>query len=447
MYSAKLIFIILFTAIIANAQTVLKPHIGIHTLPADSDSICHIPLYLGSFNTSGLQAGDTAADFTLYDLNGNSLNLNDMLTATQKPVLLVAGSYTCPVFMNRIADINHVIANYGNQLNVAVIYTLEAHPDVDTSVYFGYVNTSQQNIQAGILYRQPRTYGERKAVLTDMLAAVNLQAPVYLDAPCNNWWHHYGPAPNNAYLIGVDGKVFSKHGWLNKYPQNIFCDIDSLLALSGNCNTGNPVNGTFTYTSISSDTVYAPSGSTFTAQGELYNNSQNDVLILVKRLTNNPAAGWETALCLDACYSTATDSVFLLLLPGRKQSFHFYFFAGAGIDTSYASVGFRNENNVNNRYRKDFTGITQEVSTHTASFATEYPLQVYPNPSSGLVNLISEKNALVTVYNTLGKPVLQQVVMEPNTLFNFSNFSKGIYFIHVSYQEQKNYAVKKILIE
>ncbi|MFC2014383.1 hypothetical protein ACFLUP_00110 [Chloroflexota bacterium] len=41
---------------------------------------------------SGLAEGDTAVDFTLNDINGNMVNLSELLI--EKPVLMVFGSFT-----------------------------------------------------------------------------------------------------------------------------------------------------------------------------------------------------------------------------------------------------------------------------------------------------------------------------------------------------------------
>src|SRR5688500_9836539 len=99
--------LLFFSSTLSIAQLNLLPSIGIGALPSDNDPVCYIPWYLGSFHTSGLQAGDTAYDFTLYNLNGDSLNLKDALSKG-RPVLLVNGSYTCPVYRRKVQDINDV---------------------------------------------------------------------------------------------------------------------------------------------------------------------------------------------------------------------------------------------------------------------------------------------------------------------------------------------------
>ncbi len=259
----------------SNAQNLL-PSICTDPLPNDTQSICTIPWYLGDYNSSGLQAGDTAADFTLYDQNGNPFNLGNALAAG-KPVLLVAGNYTCPVFRDRIPTINAVHSTYASQVTTVVIYGVEAHP-TDTSPYFGYPNLTQDNISDGIYFPQPLTYGDRKLMVAETYANTPLQAPTYIDGLCNNWWLYYGPAPNNAYLIDTNGIVFSKHDWFDNYPHDIICDIDSLLGNTVNCNN-TPGNGSFSVNMLTSDTVWGVAGALITVDMEFINSGTGDVVM------------------------------------------------------------------------------------------------------------------------------------------------------------------------
>ena len=220
----------LFSIFIVKGQN-LKPSIGLVNLPADASTICAIPTYTGSFTTSGYMAGDTIPHFQLYDKNGTGM---DVLTVLQtgKPLLLIAGAYTCPVFRQKIVRINQVAATYSNQINIYVVYVVEAHPVTpDVSPYSGGVWTTSENQTEGILYAQPTTYGVKKQMVNNMLAnnLYTLSVPVLIDGPCNAWWLNFGPAPNNAYLIWPNGVIYKKHGWFDKAPENIMTDINSML--------------------------------------------------------------------------------------------------------------------------------------------------------------------------------------------------------------------------
>lgn len=413
-----------------KAQPNLLPSIGVGALPSDNDSVCYIPWYLGSFYTSGLQAGDTAYDFTLYNLNGDSLNLQTALS-NGRPVLLIAASYTCPVYRDKVPVINDLISTYAGLLDVYIIYTIEAHPDIDTSVYFGYVHTGTQNIQAGILYRQPTTYGERKSVLTDMLTNMTTLAPVFIDGPCNTWWTTYGPAPNNSYLIDTNGIIFSKHGWFDRYPDNIYCDVDSLLGTtSGNCTViGGTSNYTFQLTSA--DTVYDAAGATISVDAELTNTGTQDILIYARKIENDMPAGWASSMCIDVCYSTTTDSVVFLLPAGVTQAVHVYFYTSSStVDTGHVKMGFKNLSNTSNSNFMEAYGIT----TFATGIAPANNLNSYffisPNPAATeiKINLSTLSNFDIQLFNTLGEKMLQT---KNQNVIDVSKLTPGIYFLKI----------------
>jgi hypothetical protein len=212
---------------------VLHPSLGLSSQPVSTDNICPWTTYLdpdGTFNTSGLQVGDTATDFTLYEPNGTAHNLMSDLQ-TGKPVLLISGSYTCPVFHNKVATINNLVSTYGLQVIIYVVYQNEAHPYPDVSPY----NTFSMGV-ASYPYSQHLTYGDRLNVISIMQADANatVNATILVDGPCNEWQMVYGPAPNNSTLIAPTGIVYSKHGWFDKAPSfDIETDIQNLLSVLG----------------------------------------------------------------------------------------------------------------------------------------------------------------------------------------------------------------------
>lgn len=435
--------LLLFTFFFLNRQLIaqpsLLPSIGIGALPSDNDSVCYIPWYLGSFYTSGLQAGDTAYDFTLYNLNGDSLNLATALN-NSRPVLLIAASYTCPVYRDMVPVINDVVNTYAGLLDVYIIYTIEAHPDIDTSVYFGYVHTGTPNIQAGILYRQPTTYGERKLVVTDMLDSMVTLAPVFIDGPCNNWWSTYGPAPNNSYLIDTNGIIFSKHGWFDRYPDNIYCDLDSLLGTSsGNCTGTGFSNYTFQLTSA--DTVYDVAGTTISVDGELTNTGTQDILIYARKIENDMPPGWASSMCIDVCYSTTTDSVVFLLPAGVTQPVHVYFYTSSSTaDTGHVKMGFKNLSDTTNKNFMHAFGITTMPTGINPINFSNTNFSILPNPVTSELKISSAtlSNSDAEVFNMLGKRI---VGIKNQKAIDVSSLDAGIYFLKI------NNIVKKFVKE
>lgn len=366
----------------AHAQPTLLPALNTSALPADGDPVCALPDQVPPIETSGRPEGETAADFTAYDLNGNAFDLGDAL-ALGKPLLMIAASYTCPVFRNRIPSINNVVATYGSELTTVIVYTVEAHPYIDISPYFGAVNTHPANIAAGILYQQPTTYGERKAVAEDMLDSLAIDAPVYFDGPCNEWWNYYGQAPNCAYLIDTTGMIFAHHPWYDKFPEDIICDIDSLLGNPTDCDE--TFAGEFELVLTSNDTVYGDAGTTLYGSATLVNTTSSDCLVRMVKMVTSLPSGWTTSLCADVCYLPSVDTALVTLPANDSLHFYYYFYSGAAADTGYTKVGFRNEYNTNNHFDQRYWGITQEANG--IAEAPPPALLVFPNPCTDILQV------------------------------------------------------------
>lgn len=379
------LFALALLPVLTFAQPDLLPSIGIGDLPADGDPICTLPFQTPPIQSVGRPVGEQAADFTLYDLEGNAFSLEQALLQG-KPVLMISSSYTCPVFRNKVPRINAVAAQYADQLTTIIVYTPEAHPVVDISPYFGAVNTGQANINAGILYEQPQTYGERKAVLQDMLADLDIDVPVYLDGPCNQWWDYYGPQPNNAYLIDVDGTIHAHHDWFDKLPENIDCDLADLLGLEppAAC-AGQDFGGQFTVQWMSNDTVYGPGGTTLTVHMKLFNTSAaDDVLVRVVKLQNELPAGWASSLCLDVCYLPDVDTALVPIAAGDSMDFYYYFYSTPGNAIGYTRIGLRNEGDFVNSFTRQVWGVA-EGEVGLDEFEGVSPLLFFPNPASDVV--------------------------------------------------------------
>ncbi len=74
------------------AQPVLKPHIGVNSLPNDADPICGYPMPVNpdmTFDSYPYTSEDTIPNFTLYDLNGDSMNMAELLSFG-KPVVIIS---------------------------------------------------------------------------------------------------------------------------------------------------------------------------------------------------------------------------------------------------------------------------------------------------------------------------------------------------------------------
>ena len=276
----KLILIAFVLPLLIKAQVQLLPSIGIGSLPNDTDSVCPIVPRAQGNPWTQVHVGDTMADFTLWDINGDSVTLSELLNSGKR-VLMVAGSYTCPIFRNHMPDLNAVAAQFGNQIECFAVYEVEAHPTGSPQPSSGNLNPSNPP------YNQPNTNGERKSNLQDLLNGANgppagnyipvpVSVPIYIDGPCNEWWQYYN-GPNNAYLIDTNGVLFAYHNWFNNSnppngpSTNIWCDIDSLLGVnSGGCSQVTGLNGTFDFQLKSTSTV-----TSYGNPGDIIDNLEN----------------------------------------------------------------------------------------------------------------------------------------------------------------------------
>lgn len=427
---------ICFSFSICNAQ--LLPSINSGILPNDSDPVCTIvPRNQGNPWTA-VNAGDIVADFTLFDISDNSMTLSNILN-TGKYVLMVAGSYTCPIFRDHMTELNAVAAQYGNQIECFVVYTVEAHPTGSVMPYSGVVNPTNPP------YYQPTTYGERKANLQDMIDGVGtgsyvpvpISVPIYIDGPCNEWWEYYN-GPNNAYLINPDGTVFAYHEWFsnsnppNSQATNIWCDIDSLLGVnSGGCSQVTSFGGTFDFQlkSTSTTTTYGNSGDVIDIFGELINTSNEGVKVEISRIMNSlPSSTWSSSMCVTFCLPAEQDTTSVIIAAGDTVDFSFHFYtdaAMAGPDTGRARVRFSNFNGSQQSITQNYRGIAEILPVSVETL--EYKVSIYPNPTNGVV-IFQNFTGTIQAYDLSGKLVQESF----GEKINLSNASNGIYFIKAS---------------
>jgi len=55
---------------------------------------------------------------------------------------------------------------------------------------------------------------EGQKVASDARAELEITMPLLLDDMQDSTWNAYGRAPNSGYLIGMDGRIKLRQGWL-----------------------------------------------------------------------------------------------------------------------------------------------------------------------------------------------------------------------------------------
>ena len=113
-------------------------------------------------------------------------------------------------------SLRSIIEAHDPEVRTVLLYTIEAHPQVDESPYRpGREWVTPQNEKAGVLHRQPRKLEDRLPLARDMHEQLGEVAPMLVDGMDNSAWKSLGGGPNMAVLIDSDGKVIAKQGWLD----------------------------------------------------------------------------------------------------------------------------------------------------------------------------------------------------------------------------------------
>lgn len=161
----------------------------------------------------GPEAGERAPNLRIRDTRGRELELESLWK--ERPVVLVTGSYSCPVYRSRGPALQRLSERYGSRAKFIVLYTVEAHPVGSPSPYTGREWVTEENRRQGILVRQPGTFEERARLATECQAALRLEMPFLVDGMDNAAWEKYGSAPNACYLISSKGRVRLRQDWFD----------------------------------------------------------------------------------------------------------------------------------------------------------------------------------------------------------------------------------------
>ena len=148
------------------------------------------------------KVGDTAPDFEAERLtedgerSGNSIKLSDLF---DKPVGLMFGSYTCPIFRDQLARYEEIHQSFKDRINFLCVYILEAHPEDGWRV--------PHNWDKNICIPTPKDLDQRADVARLCVTGEGLTMPMVLDTMENDLLKLYAGSPERLYAIGSDGII------------------------------------------------------------------------------------------------------------------------------------------------------------------------------------------------------------------------------------------------
>ncbi len=87
-------------------------------------------------------------------------------------------------------------------------------------------------------------------------------------------------------------------------------------------------------------------------------------------------------------------------------------------------------------------GLNINPSTQVESVNANSSVSVYPNPTTGKLNIVNAKNSIVTVFNMLGQEVVKMNSTSATSTIDISNMAEGTYFVKI--QSEGNVTTKKI---
>lgn len=215
------------------------------------------------------------------------------------------------------------------------------------------------------------------------------------------------------------------------------------------CHTGTPMNQEFWITSSMIGTGYSPGDQYeivvvgvdseankfgFEATAEKSDNTkvgafQADILGFTQTLNNDRAITHTTAGTFPVV-DTGTFWVFKWTAPTES----------VGDITFYAAINAANGNNASSGDQIHLSSFTASPSVGVKDIATKNEFRMYPNPSTGILNIESKninRKDIIEVLNLHGQVVLSEIVENENIRLDLTEQEKGIYFIRIGNYTEK----------
>jgi len=180
---------------------------------------------LAHFESTAPAPGEIAPNFALPDLAGGELRLADHVGA--RPLVLVLGSESCPVFRHRRHWLRALERRYRGRVGFLAVYTREAHPVGSPSPYTGEEWDLWVNRVSGVRVPAAASLASRVEQARRAERRLGLPMPFAVDTLDDTVWRAYGAASAPAFAIDTRGRVAARQVWSD--PSALRRVLDALL--------------------------------------------------------------------------------------------------------------------------------------------------------------------------------------------------------------------------
>lgn len=146
--------------------------------------------------------GSKAPNFSanLLDENGApSGEVAELHALLEKPVGLLFGSYTCPIFRGQLQRYEEIHQALKGRVNFLCVYILEAHPEDGWRV--------PHNWERDICFPTPSSLNERAKIAHLCRAEHGLTIPMAMDTMDNALMTCYAGSPERLYAIAANATI------------------------------------------------------------------------------------------------------------------------------------------------------------------------------------------------------------------------------------------------
>lgn len=223
----------------AFAQTV---DFGRASQPADSEAVDDLIDYGNDLEfIGGYFEGDTVGDFTVYDFDGNPLNLYQTLE-NGKPTLIMPISVSCPRATNaflpgaaqtvQYGAFHQLITEHINDFNWILVYGVEAHPTLGECP-----SNCPPGIYNDTTVVQHETYLYRRYATGDLQNSPEhvFPFPIYADNPNNAVYNNFFQRPFGLCAVNCNGVVELRADWSYNYIAENYEQVVALIDTVAPC--------------------------------------------------------------------------------------------------------------------------------------------------------------------------------------------------------------------